>query len=742
MLPGFVVPLFLKSNQDNRLYVQEIDRDYRINAFQHIDVGEALVTPHDSKVILGRGDPALWAFQMEDGSCTIGERETLRTYLAPIERQFSPLVRVQISTLFGTLDVATHIKSANDTIERWGIRSANLWRDLIVLLPRVRQTAHENLQRAHAGLRLDIEAIDLVTRDRTLQIGVPGALIDVAGGEQEFAAWLSPLKPIFSALGVPDLVIQRRSAVSPAAGGPTVQPRGLTIIHCMRDVEHSPARKLHHARHLFHSDLVAAGSVLSSANVVNPHEIALLLIEDDPEFVSAAAAIAEASASLSSMTGALIVPRSGTAESRGFRDSILGSQRLAELARHCHWVAIAGAISSSEEEEFEPVGSNPHFDRQTVEVCRWTPHALRACLNGGQAGLEALRALRTATSIVRRASITTMASPGESAATVAARDALNASRRAKHPATRAQLIVLVAFHNRSLGGETRNEIEHNAMLCNPQARIIVVEEFREDMKKRVRVVAFTTGSQRIAHEAYNVPAQFMPLVRAGWRVGPPYIRSPAHTVFCGGHFYALRFEPELVVRLDDVDDIVASTQMHDGEVALLVRAIEDDKVIERLLSAGIFCARVGSPPSFDRFGSAPGAAMRSAHAGLTRPQICERVGQLARHYALAALWQLTNEWEHVGQSIHAQWAAGLYRREADLERLELHRVTRQGVSFFKGIIRLDPTTHTVPRLRYAFGLALDHKGVRLTKMTPIDGEYDVRAENRRRLRERRAARGE
>jgi hypothetical protein len=738
-----VVPLFSKTTQSNSLYVQEIGKNDRIKRFEPIDICEALVTPHDSEVIRAPGDLALWAFQMENGNCAIEERETLRSHLLPIERRFLPLVRLQIATLFGTVDVATHIKSANESMAKWGPRSLDLWRDLIVLLPRIRQTTYDNLKRADARLRSSIDAIDLITRDGTAQIGVPANLVEHAGGEREFGAWLSPLKSIFAAFGIAHLTIQQRSAVTPTPPGPAaIPPSGLTIIHCLRDAGSGTARKLRDVRHLFHADLVSADGVLSRASLANPHEIVFLLVEDDPELISAAIAIAEASAGRSSMTGALIIPRIDEKDSKKYQRSIGGTQRFSKLASYCHWIAFAGPVSEPEDEDLEPLGSNPHFERHTIEVSRWTPHALRACFNAGGAGLAALRALSIATSRFRSTSITSMASRGKGAGAVAARDALNASKRAKHPAVSAQLIVLVAFHNRPLGGETRDGIEHAALACNPEAKIVVVEEHREDMLKRVRVVAFTTGNQPVAREAYIPPARFMPLVRAGWRVHQPNqyspfnISSPTHTIGYAGHSYALRFEPELVVTLDNVGDIVGSTQMYHGEVALLARAIEDDRAVERLLSSGIFCAKISAPQSFDRFGSAPGAAIRFAHAGLNRPQICERLSQLARHHALAGLWGLAYDWQRDGQGIHTQWAAGVYRREPDLELLELHRVTPDGTSFFRGIIQLDPTAPAVPRLRYAFGMALDNKGVRLTRMKPIDGEYDVRAENRRLLDER------
>lgn len=733
-----MLPLFLGNIQSNRLYVQEIGEDDRIKGFQPIDIGEALVTRHDFEVTRGPGDLALWAFQMENGSCAIEEREVLRSHLIPLEQQFLPLVRVQIATLFGTPEVATHIKSADETIAKCGSRSVDLWRDLIVLLPRIRQATYDNLRRADGRLRSSIDAIDLITRDGTAQIGVPANLVENAGGEREFAAWLSPLKPIFAALGVAHLKIQQRSAISPTSRGPAaIPPRELAIIHCLRDGS-GPTSKLRDVRHLFHADLVAAGRVVNRASLANPREIVFLLVEDDPELISAAIAIAETSAGRSSMTGALIVPRIDQKDSIKYQRSIIGTQRFSKLASHCHWIAFAGAVSEFEDEDSELLGSNPHIKRHSIEVSRWTPHALRACLNAGEAGLAALRALSVVTSRFRSTSITTMASRGKNAGAVAARDALSASKRTKHPAASAQLIILVAFHNRPLSGETRNEIEHAALACSPEAKIVVVEEHRKEMLKRVRVVAFTSGDQPVARQTYIPPAQFMPLVRAGWKISPTayYSPSPFYTIQYAGHPYALRFEPELVVTLDNVDDIVNSTQMHNGEVALLAQAIGDDHAVERLLSSGIFCAKISTPRSFDRFGSAPGAAMRSAHAGLNRSEICERLGQLARHYALAGLWALAPDWQRNGQGIDTQWAAGVYHREPELELLELHRVNQDGTCFFRGIIRLDPTGPAVPRLRYTFGMALDNKGVRLTRMKPIDGEYDVRAENRRLLQER------
>ena len=267
---------------------------------------------------------------------------------------------------------------------------------------------------------------------------------------------------------------------------------------------------------------------------------------------------------------------------------------------------------------------------------------------------------------------------------------------------------------------------------------MMVEEHREDMLKRVRVCRFSLPaiSRSLVKPTHHRPSSCLLCAQDGKSVRRINIFPLTSVRSDMPAIPRVAIRARLVVTLDNVDDIVGSTQMHNGEVALLAQAIEDDQAVERLLSSGIFCAKISTPQSFDRFGSAPGAAMRSAHANLDRPQICERLSQFARHYALAGLWGLAYDWQRNGQGIHTQWAAVSYRREPDLELLELHRVTQDGTCFFRGVIRLDPTAPAVPRLRYTFGMGLDNKGVRLTRMKPIDGEYDVRAENRRLLDER------
>lgn len=617
---------------------------------------------------------------------------------------------------------------------------AALWRDLIVLLPRVRRAAAAGLPPQSGRLRAAVGEIELVSNGDALEIGVPDELVDHAGSETAFAQSLSGLKPIFAAVGLRPPEIRRRTVSrSTNRGAIPATPRALALVHCLSDPDKGPARRLRDARHLLASQLLAPGGTIDRASLPDLNSLLFLLVEDDDEQVRAATAIAKAAAERNGMIVALMLPQVEAIGPPRLYHQLKRSQRHSDLAAHCRWIAYAGEVVDYEDPEAPlPPVSNRHVEREIDDIGRWAAHALRACVTSGKPGVEALDALNRATAPHRKASISTAASRGDNAAAAAAKAALAASRRSNHPALTAELLILVAFHNRPLDSRTRDEIEHAARAWNAAARVLVVEEHREDMTKRARVVVFTTGRrQRVAREAYTPPARFMPLVRAGWSVGKNgrYAMPAIDTLRYRDCFYALRFEPDLVVSMDQVDAIIRSSAMHYGEVALLVGGIEDANSVERLLSSGIFCAKIGAPQSFDRFGNAPGAAILSAHAGLESAESCTRLSQLARHLALAGLWQLAPDWHMEGRGLHTQWAAGAYQREPQLEEFKRHRKMSDGTVYFRGVVRLDPARSDTPRLRYAFGLALEPAGARLTRMKTLEGEYDVRAAIRQRIDE-------
>lgn len=734
------MPLFVSTTPNNRLYVQHIGADDRIRSFETIDIGDVAIARHDGDLIRAVGDLALWAFKFEDGRCAIDMRAALRSTLTQHERRFSPLLRLQIGSLFEASDLAARMGDAHSYLGQIAPRSADLWRDLVILLPRIRQTAFTTLERPAAPIRAAIEAIDLVTHGDTVEISVPANLIEIAGGEAAFLHSLSPMRPIFAALGINHLNIQQRSFEAPADPQATAPPpRGLTIVHCLRDPETAPARKLREVRHLEQPALVDEDGVLDRTKLPDPREIVLLLVEDQKEQVGAATLIAQALVGRSAMTAALILPRVDEKEGSRFYRPIRNTEAISTLARHCRWIAFSSDVIDHDDDDdcYEPLGSNPHFDRQVEDVARWTPHALRACLNAGTSGSAALQALSSATARFGNASVASAASRSKDAGETAATAALTASKRTRHPAASAQLILLVAFHNRALNADTRNEIERAARVCNPEAKIVIVEEHRDDMVKRVRVVTITTGYQHVAREAYTPPAKLMPLVRAGWKVGPaPYdARWQLNTISHGGTSYILRFEPDLIVTDANVDEIIQATSLHHGGTALLVGDIADQSAVERLLSAGIFCGIARDRQSFDRFGHEPGLAMQLASKGLPRPAIAERLRHFARHYAVGGLWHLVPHWQRDSQAAYGRWKDGDYEVEPVLHQFEFYRI-KDGTWFFRGIVQLDPVKEDVPALRYTFGLALRRNGVRLTRLKPLEGSFDIRADAQRRFEER------
>jgi hypothetical protein len=355
-------------------------------------------------------------------------------------------------------------------------------------------------------------------------------------------------------------------------------------------------------------------------------------------------------------------------------------------------------------------------------------------LNAGEPGSRALKRLHRRAKGPKFGSVTSATARGEDAIEQATRAALAASNGSACPASTARELVFVAFHNRPLEARTRELIESCARGWNPSADLTVVEEARPGMKKRARVVAFARRRQPI-NKPWVPPRHLMPLVQAGWAIGARASDAPEldYAISREAARYTVRLESELVLDLENAEEIVRSTPMHQGEVALLVKAVADSRAQERLLSAGIFCATVDEPEMLDKYGDVPGAAIQSALTTLDRSQICDRVRRYVGDYVLTGLWSLSGDWLFVGEGVYAQWRAGTYQRAPVLEQLQLHRVANDGTYYFRGIIRLESTTKEVPRLRYRFGVALDDSGLRPTRLEPVDAEYDVKAEMKARV---------
>lgn len=739
VLPGFVVPLFVSTAPDNRLYTQVISSDDHIRSFEVVDIGDVAITRHSQNAVRTPGEPALWAFQFQDGTCSIESRSSLRSTIIEQEHYFAPLLRVQVAAFFETDDLAARLGDAHAYLTQTAPRSAGLWRDLVILLPRIRRAVTAAANRPTAQIYSSIGTVDIISHGETLTIAVPASLIETMGGELAFSKVLSPLEPVFNALGIRRLDIQQRAIAVPVQPQvAALPPSGLTLVHCLRDVQHAPARKLREVRHLNPTDLVDDNGTLDRAKLPAGRDLVLLLVEDHEEQVRAATVIAQAMTGRSEMTAALIIPRSEELDGQRLYRPIRQTDAMSALASHCRWVAYASDVIDYDDDLSEPLASNPHYDRQIDDVARWTPHALRACVNADVYGNAALRALGSATARFGSCSVSSASSRGKDAADAAATAALTASRRTRHPAVSAQLIVLVVFHHGTLDGNRRDEVERAAFACNPEAKIMVVEEYREIMFKRVRVVAITTGHHRPTGPAYTPPARLMPLVRAGWRIEPtPYLAHwQFNTVAHNGFSYVLRFEPDLTVSADNIDEIIATTSMHHGEVALLVKAIAEESLVKRLLSAGIFCGVIRQRHTFERFGPAPGVAIRAALAGMSRSEIASRLHHFAGDYVVAGLWRLIPHWQRHGQSLYSQWMEGDYGKKPILDQFELYRVTQDENWFFRGVVKLTPKKPNVPPLSYAFGFALEDKGLRLTRLKPLAGESDIRADALRRFEER------
>ena len=461
-----------------------------------------------------------------------------------------------------------------------------------------------------------------------------------------------------------------------------------------------------------------------------------MLVEDTPAAIETASTIVAALERDNILIGTLVIPTTsevGRSDNSGEDPDY--SRRFDNISHASRWLAFAGNDVTDPNVEAAEAELNSHEQHNLTQVVRWVPHAIRALLQVGQRGHRAIRLLHRAMAIHKAASVTTMASRGDDAAETATRAALASSKRSSCPASTASQLILVTFHNRPPQAQTRTRVENCARAWNPNAEVVVVEEIREDMTKRVRVVAFARGPRRTIGRAWIPPLHLLPLTRAGWKVGPRIHRDPSAGIAIskGATRYVLRIESELVVDLQNVDELERSTPMHECEVAILVKAVADPRAQVRLLTAGIFCVAVNQPGMLDRYGDSPGVAIRSALASFDRSEICKRLGHYVGDFVLKGLWRLSEPWGPDGDGVYGRWRAGMYERAPVLEQLQLHRVGSDETWYFRGIIRLESTVDHVPRLRYRFGVALDRQGLRGTRLESIEGEHDVKAEMKARI---------
>ena len=251
MSPGFVLPVFVNRHGGNHLYVQEIASEDRIAHFEPINIGQHDVHQHDAGVERRAGEPALWAFQFSEAQCLIAERNALRPALEAVRDEVSPLLRLQMASLYDEEALPEHVATAHRSIAAIAPRSADLWRDLIILLPRIRRALLVAQNRRGGTLQAEVGNINIHTIDDQLYVETSRLLVESLGGEEAVRGLLSPFQALFTALGIKRIAIQERNeAVSEGLTAGSLALAALAIIGCISNGHPLGPGKLRNVRYI------------------------------------------------------------------------------------------------------------------------------------------------------------------------------------------------------------------------------------------------------------------------------------------------------------------------------------------------------------------------------------------------------------------------------------------------------------------------------------------------------------
>lgn len=183
--PGFILPLFRRPGA-NTYIAQEIGADDRIVGFREIDPKSVTeINGETADVIRARGDAAIWGYVFPHDEAQLGERDVLAAWLAErVDTIEEPLLQQQAVEY---CEVGPRMedswRAAFARLADQSLRSAEAWRDVVVVPTRVRYAVH----RAMLNHLLDVSEVDL---GRLVDVSVDAGEVRVAI-EQELHTRLS-----------------------------------------------------------------------------------------------------------------------------------------------------------------------------------------------------------------------------------------------------------------------------------------------------------------------------------------------------------------------------------------------------------------------------------------------------------------------------------------------------------------------------------------------------------------------
>jgi hypothetical protein len=179
-MPCFLIPLFVEYPGSNRVLVQLISQNDRIEAFLEMDIEANCQNPaKEIEVSLGRH--AFWAFQLASTEILQGTTKDVAVRLTPLLkagtfRKF-PLIQSQVAKFCADTErYRQALGMSYKRLSRHSSISADIWRDATVIAPTARQELNATVQGTLS--QKEIDEIRVFSDAGRLKVEVPARILD------------------------------------------------------------------------------------------------------------------------------------------------------------------------------------------------------------------------------------------------------------------------------------------------------------------------------------------------------------------------------------------------------------------------------------------------------------------------------------------------------------------------------------------------------------------------------------
>lgn len=715
LVPAFVVPVFT-SERSNRLFVQQIDPDDRIAAFHALDLGEhELRRCNDSRTV-EVGAPALWAFQHDDERCVIEPRYRLGQEIEAVDLTALPVLGLQVARFLGR-DVVPAIGRCYRHLAALSAATAQAWRDLVILTPELRRSLGQLLSGLPVAQR-DIASLLASVQGDRLDLHMTARLIEALGGEALVQEAVRGHAGLFAELEVARLSIRETAERDVGAQQDRpIRPHPKISLIAIGSIAGNVASSAAKSAGI---KFIPGDRVFTDEGKLRPSVGAeagaffVVVAEEDDKSISSTLRLIQSLVGRHSHAGAIIIRKTNSRSGEGEDRSLDLEERFEELARSSHWLAFVGGAALLRGGRVGPVRGAEPLNTSPSNLLKWGMNAMAAAVASPE-GRSLLELLFKKRRTPKLAAIGSGASSASRAASIAAEAAFISLAKARPHLDRPSALGVAIFRGAKTPDTVAADVAEIVRQRAPGVETSMIEVVRPGLGATVRVVLLGRGNIGL-EESWRGPSHLVEFEDKGWRYGHhlPEIDVLDVLISKGEAEFALRSELEReVLSFADADEIIGSTPMYRGPVALLLNTKPAAEVVRYLLTAGIFCVVRGEVEALESYGPRPFAAMRDELLTLTRPEACHHLRFVIRDL----VWvELSIDRRRIF-SVDAAWLDESYPDQVQVDVLELYRITDSKTLFFRGHCTATPYAEQKGNsVELSFWLTMDDEGIRVTRM--------------------------